>query len=170
MAEIWKNIKGFENYKVSNYGRIKNKDNKILKPQKNTYNYMSIVIYKRQKYSKTIPKNFRIHRLVLETFKPVKNMENLQVNHIDHNRANNNLNNLEWTTAKENCNRKKQKNIFYNSKGCYDESGNFFNSYREAGRFYNISPNTVKRDCLGLTKKIENNYKQRTKKRMTFHN
>ena len=34
MEEIWKNIKGFENYKISNYGRIKNKDNKILKPQK----------------------------------------------------------------------------------------------------------------------------------------
>ena len=45
---------------------------------------------------------YSVHRLVLENFKPVENMENLQVNHIDGNKKNNNLTNLEWTTSEEN--------------------------------------------------------------------
>ena len=45
---------------------------------------------------------YSIHRLVLENFKPVENMENLQVNHIDGDKKNNNLTNLEWTTSEEN--------------------------------------------------------------------
>lgn len=162
MQEIWKTIKGFENYEISNIGRIKSKKNGILKPQKNIYGYMTIVLYKTEKYKKTTVKQFRIHRLVLETFKPAKNMDKLQVNHIDKNRSNNNLNNLEWTTAKENCkHRNKNKIKYYNSIGCYDKNGKYFNSYREAAKYYNISPNTVKRDILGLTKRIERN-------RMTF--
>lgn len=45
---------------------------------------------------------YSVHRLVLENFKPVENMENLQVNHIDGDKKNNNLTNLEWTTSEEN--------------------------------------------------------------------
>lgn len=77
------------------------------------------------------------------------------------------LSNLEWVTSSENCQRKTPKEKFYNSKGCYDDRGNYFNSYREAGKFYNISPNTVKRDCLGLTTRIEK-YEGR-ECRPTFH-
>ena len=42
------------------------------------------------------------HRLKMMAFNPVENMENLQVNHIDGNKKNNNLTNLEWTTSEEN--------------------------------------------------------------------
>lgn len=45
---------------------------------------------------------YSVHRLVLENFMPIENMENLQVNHIDDNKWNNNLANLEWVTASEN--------------------------------------------------------------------
>lgn len=45
---------------------------------------------------------FSVHRLVLENFNPVPNMSSLQVNHIDGNKANNNLSNLEWVTCEEN--------------------------------------------------------------------
>lgn len=47
-------------------------------------------------------KNKLVHRLVLMTFNPVEGMENLQVNHIDGNKKNNNINNLEWCTQSEN--------------------------------------------------------------------
>lgn len=47
-------------------------------------------------------KTFRLHRLVLMAFHPVERMDELQVNHIDGNKLNNTLSNLEWCTANEN--------------------------------------------------------------------
>ena len=47
-------------------------------------------------------KKIFIHRLVLMTFNPVDGMEKLQVNHIDGDKSNNNLSNLEWCTQSEN--------------------------------------------------------------------
>ena len=161
MQEIWKTIENFENYEISNKGNIRSKKNGLLKPQTNIYGYKTIVLYKCKERGKTLIKSARIHRLVLQAFNPIENPEQMQVNHIDNNRCNNNLDNLEWVSAKQNCNRKKQKDFYYNSISCHDELGNIFYSYREAGKYYNISPNTVKRDCLGLTKRATN--------RMTFH-
>ena len=43
-----------------------------------------------------------VHRLVMETFSPIKGSENLQVNHKDGNKENNSINNLEWVTNMEN--------------------------------------------------------------------
>lgn len=47
-------------------------------------------------------KKFFIHRLVLQTFKPVEDMDKLQVNHIDGDKQNNHVDNLEWCTQSEN--------------------------------------------------------------------
>lgn len=44
-------------------------------------------------------KTFQVHRLVLMTFNPIDNMENLEVNHIDGDKSNNKLNNLEWCSG-----------------------------------------------------------------------
>lgn len=46
--------------------------------------------------------HFGIHRLLMIAFCPCENMEELQVNHIDGNKNNNNLSNLEWCTCQQN--------------------------------------------------------------------
>lgn len=95
--EQWKVIQGFENYLVSSLGNIKTvKGNfkKVIYDNKNSYGYVEL--WKNNK-----GKKFRIHRLVAETFIPnYANKE--QVNHIDGDKTNNCVSNLEWVTPKEN--------------------------------------------------------------------
>lgn len=99
--EIWKEIDGFPDYEVSNLGRVcsfKKKYPKILKPGKNRYGYLYVILYNG---GKMIGKT--IHRLVAEAFVP--NPDNKpQVNHIDEDKLNNVVDNLEWVTCKENNN------------------------------------------------------------------
>ena len=47
-------------------------------------------------------KTFRIHRLVMMVFHPIQNVDDMEVNHIDGNKRNNALSNLQWCTASEN--------------------------------------------------------------------
>lgn len=52
--------------------------------------------------AKDVDKSVLVHRAVMETFNPVEGMENLQVNHIDGDKSNNCLSNLEWAERSEN--------------------------------------------------------------------
>jgi hypothetical protein len=82
-------------YWVSNLGQIKSKF-KVVKSHLDKHGYL-IVRFKINKKQK----NMFVHRLVAEAF--IKNPLNLpQVNHIDFNRANNELSNLEWVDCKTN--------------------------------------------------------------------
>lgn len=67
-------------------------------------------------------RTFRVHRLVMMAFNPVENMDELEVNHLDGNKKNNKLENLEWCTASEN-----QKHAFRTGlqKARKGESSNF---------------------------------------------
>lgn len=113
MKETWKKINGFENYRVSNFGRVKslfyNHQNfpKILKDRISLKGYHSVHLSNGKKiYQK------KIHRLVAEAF--INNEKNKpEVNHKDGNKGNNIVSNLEWCTSKENQNHA-LKNKIYN--------------------------------------------------------
>ena len=99
--EIWKSISGFERYAVSNLGRIKNNDSeKILSTRKSTNGYLRVNLRKGHvKYEK--PTVIHVHRLVAEAFLPPIEGKKC-VNHIDGNKINNCVDNLEWVTNREN--------------------------------------------------------------------
>ena len=112
--EIWKDVFGYEGYyTVNNYGVVKtvecymlydSKENKKHRTVPERYlkqhemrGYKRVVLSKNGK-SRTIP----IHRIVAETFICPSPVKEYQVNHIDGNKANNHVSNLEWVTPKQN--------------------------------------------------------------------
>lgn len=103
--EIWKDIKGYEGlYQISNTGKVKSLTRyvnskssgkllikeKIRKTTTTTAGYEYVVLANKGKN-----KTLLIHRLVAETFIPNPN-NYACVNHIDENKSNNNVSNLEW--------------------------------------------------------------------------
>ena len=97
--EIHPNIRRI--YYVSNHGRVFSiSHNRFLTQEKSNTGYYRVNLIKIDDVNH--PQHYAVHRLVLETFNPIENMENLFVNHIDANKTNNILTNLEWTTASEN--------------------------------------------------------------------
>lgn len=99
MLEIWRQIKEYPRYSVSNFGRVKNNNtDKVLKGYTDFKGYQRVCIHCR---GEGIRKDLKVHRLVAEAFVP--NPDNKpQVNHIDGNKQNNAASNLEFCTNQEN--------------------------------------------------------------------
>lgn len=168
MQEIWKDIKGYEGkYQISNLGNVKSLNynkigvEKLLSFWKSKYLYVNL--YKNNK-----GKTFKVHTLVAEAFIPNPN-NYPQVNHKDENKHNNCVNNLEWCTAKYNCNYGTRNKRIYNEtsfkkghkpKSCkkvekYSLDGLLLDTYysiREAGRKNNFSASSIYKCCEGKTK------------------
>lgn len=95
--DIWKDVSENSNYEVSNNGRVRRKGTNIDKASYDRKGYPIVNLYKNGKESKRA-----IHRLVAQEFIP--NPDNKpEVNHIDGDKHNNHVSNLEWATKKENC-------------------------------------------------------------------
>ena len=144
-------IKKYPNYSITKDGIvINNKTNKVLKPRIDKYGYYKVALS-----LNGLAKELRIHRLLALTYIP--NPENkCDVNHIDGNKINNDLSNLEWATRSENI-----KHAFKNglkiitnkqrllikersSKMVLDtQTGIFYNSAVEASRLLGINESTL---------------------------
>ena len=154
--EVWKKIKGFENYEISNEGRLKSLHfgKEIFRKSKPTkQGYIRFALCKKGKQF-----IFLAHRLVAEAF--VEKIEGKNfVNHKDENKSNNVVSNLEWVTHEENCNFGTRGNRIAKGllkKVCkIDESGNIiqeFKSVNEASKKNNLSASLISMICNGKRK------------------
>lgn len=154
--EVWKDIKDFPDYQISNYGRVKsfkrNSEGLIMKEQYYKYGYAYVSLStKINGATKKVKK--KIHRLVLENFQPIEDMDNLQVNHKDENKTNNHIDNLEWVTAKENMNYGTRQDRAINKtskKVLCIETGIIYKSLAEAARQTGIDQGNLSRCCNGI--------------------
>ena len=171
--EIWKDIPCYEGlYKVSNKGNVKTlernvrgrngsictRKEKILKPKKRSDGYLEVNLWIEGKY-----KTMKIHRLVCEAFLP--NPYNLpEVNHINEDKEDNRLENLEYCDRKYNCNfgtrnERARISISKAKKGVFNtkhskavkclETGKIYPSLSEVHRQFGFSAGHICNCCNG---------------------
>lgn len=176
MEEIWKDIPGYEGYyQASNLGRIKRiaflhgkskmiiKKEKILKPinNKNGYYYIGLSRYK--------VKQYRLHRIILSTFMPIKNDYKMQVNHKNGNKHDNRLENLEWVSASENIKHAFNSGLKHGLRNKYNKLSKkviqydllgkkikIWESTKQIERELGINNVSISQCCLGKIKKSHN--------------
>ena len=107
-----KTIKSAPNYQINENGEIFNiKRQKIVKSYVDQLGYYQITLRVNKK-----AKHFRVHRLMAEAYLYNEDNLDLFVNHIDGNKLNNNLNNLELCTNQENVKHAYDNNLYKNKK------------------------------------------------------
>lgn len=173
MREVFEDLKGYEeSYQISDQGRIFTKrrldGNRIiygreLHPRITSDGYLKVSLTKN-----SMSKGYYVHRLVALQF--IANPNNLpQVNHIDGNKFNNNVSNLEWCTQKENINHAATHSLM--QRGAARPSAKLTEeqvieiyklkgvlSAKEIGEHYGVSKNTINMILRG--KKWSYLYKQ----------
>ena len=155
MIEEYRDIKDYEGlYQISNLGNVKSlRKNKILSTRINRYGYVDVHLYKDGS-----EKRCEIQRLVAQTFIPNPNNKE-QVNHIDGNKTNNTVFNLEWTTPSENIKHAwnnglkkiKNKESLMKQVKCIEDNL-IFRSINEAAIHYGIHASNISMVCNGKLK------------------
>uniref|UniRef100_A0AB39C809 HNH homing endonuclease n=1 Tax=Staphylococcus phage UHP46 TaxID=3234966 RepID=A0AB39C809_9CAUD len=166
-GELWHNVLGFPGYWVNRKGEVLGKRGKKLKLGMSTKGYPQITFETKQ-----VHRCIKIHRLVAQYFIYNDNPElKNQVNHIDGNKTNNNVSNLEWCSNKENHEHKMRNNLnvalqgseHHNSILTEDNVIDIFKSkepYTELMKKYNVSKSTISsikcgRNWNHITKEIK---------------
>jgi hypothetical protein len=153
-VETFVKIEAFEKYEVSNLGKIRNmKSGRILKPFLDRSGYLRHCLCENNKR-----KYLFLHRIIATTF--IDNPEGKPcVNHIDENKLNNDLSNLEWCTVKEN--NVHGTRIKRASEKCFkkviqldlnDNVLNEFESIKQAGQETGASASHISSCCNGKRK------------------
>lgn len=165
MEEVWKDVVGYEGkYQVSNYGNVKSlrmwssvqkryiQRERVLKPYASKSGYLQVGL----KVENT-RKLGLVHRLVAEAF--IQNPDNKrEVNHINGNKSDNRVENLEWNTSQENTVHAYKNGLetHYSRKiEQYDLQGNFikeWDSIRSAGIGIGIADKNIGACCRGKRK------------------
>src|SRR5574344_333355 len=156
--EIWKKLDINNNYYISNYGKLK-RNEKIIKGWVQNTGYRTVNI-NNKKYS--------LHRLIAINFIENKNNKPF-INHIDGNKLNNRIDNLEWCTQKENNQHAFRtgrmdnaiklmvsKKIRAKKVGRYDLEGNLLDIHigtNDIGKELNICSRNIRSVCLGKRNK-----------------
>lgn len=154
---MWADIPGHPNHQVNMDGQIRHKRKKnILKPHvdKDGYYRMSL----------GSTDNVPVHRVVCRTFYGEPENDKMQVNHIDCNRCNNNVMNLEWVTPSQNIKWGVTRGNVDPYKGLRRaaeinpkpvrivETGQVFRSVKDCAEYLGVNPNGVSRVLVGSRK------------------
>ena len=142
-----KDIKNYEGlYAITSCGKVWSyRRKKFLKPSLNEAGYLRIVLRKDKE-----TKSFYIHRLVAEAY--LDNPNNYEtVDHIDFDKTNNCLNNLQWMSLSENS-RKRRYRGGGKPVSCI-ELNTIYPSAAEAARRLNLNRSNISRVCRGELKR-----------------
>ena len=169
-GEVWKDVVGWEqSHQVSNYGRVRTKErrkkwgtymrlqkSRVLSQCRKANGYLSLHLNDENSF-----KNAYVHRLVVEAFvRPMAKDE--EVNHLDKNKTNNRVDNLEICSRKENMlyskndlfERQARRVYRYTLDGSFDKE---YRSLTEASQDNGANPPCIVRACKG-ERNIVNHY------------
>ena len=152
-VERWKWNKEYRVY-VSNQGHFKNEYKQNLPIKINGNGYVSIKTHCGYKIA---------HRLVMLTWAPIPNAEEMTVDHLDHNKRNNAVSNLEWVTFEENFCRATKDLIGTTSERSITNGIETFESYLDAAEWIK-KRHKNKKKVKGIAIRLENIMKDSHKK------
>jgi len=146
----WMKIKGFSRYSINKLGEVRNdKSMRILKQGTSNHGYITVALTDDSDKRKTA----KIHRLIGKAF--IANSGNKPcINHIDADKANNSIDNLEWCTHKENTQHAMKNNLqpfYYAETNANSKFTNDDVSKIEKMRFYGLTLKEIA-DVMGSNK------------------
>lgn len=152
--EIFKVIPAYPNYEVSTSGRVRRRaKGHFLKWVDNGKGYKVVKLYNQQRPQGRL---CLVHRLVLSTFSPIH--VDKDVNHIDGDKSNNHISNLEWVSKSENTRHAHLTGLFGNRNKLSIEQvreiksriqTQQFQTYTQMGDEYGVKPSIISKIANG---------------------
>lgn len=144
-------IRDFPNYTIDTTGNVLNKHGKAIQPEVTNNGYLRVSLSN----DKIKHKHLSVHRVVAETFVPNPN-DLPQVNHINENKRDNSVSNLEWCSPVDNLNHShvidKASKAKEHKIKCVT-TNTTYNSIKEAASELNLHHSNIVACCMGRRKK-----------------